>query len=136
MKPAPFHSERPDTRAAALALLAQNDGDTKILAGGQSLVPMMNFRLAKPERLIDVDYRTELGDRGHCGDHSPAERVTDDHCVAWSDASRSHFGQDVGGHRYKVERWRPCCLAMTAQVDGENSPPHIGGRVDGERIEE
>ena len=55
MKPAPFHYERPDTLAAALALLAQNDPETKILAGGQSLVPMMNFRLAKPERLIDIN---------------------------------------------------------------------------------
>lgn len=55
MKPAPFIYERPDTLAAALALLAQNENDTKILAGGQSLVPMMNFRLAKPERLIDIN---------------------------------------------------------------------------------
>ena len=55
MKPAPFHYERPDTLAATLALLAQNDSETKILAGGQSLVPMMNFRLAKPERLIDIN---------------------------------------------------------------------------------
>lgn len=55
MKPAPFHYERPDTLAAVLALLAQKQGETKILAGGQSLVPMMNFRLAKPERLIDIN---------------------------------------------------------------------------------
>lgn len=55
MKPAPFQYERPKTLAETLALLAQKDTDTKILAGGQSLVPMMNFRLAKPERLIDIN---------------------------------------------------------------------------------
>jgi aerobic carbon-monoxide dehydrogenase medium subunit len=55
MKPAPFDYERPDTLAAALALLAHNDPETKILAGGQSLVPMMNFRLVKPGRLIDIN---------------------------------------------------------------------------------
>lgn len=55
MKPAPFDYDRPATLAAVLALLAKNDPDTKILAGGQSLVPMMNFRLVKPERLIDIN---------------------------------------------------------------------------------
>ncbi len=55
MKPAPFTYERPESMAAVLALLAQNHSETKILAGGQSLVPMMNFRLAKPEQLIDIN---------------------------------------------------------------------------------
>jgi aerobic carbon-monoxide dehydrogenase medium subunit len=55
MKPAPFTYERPQSMAAVLSLLAEKNSDTKILAGGQSLVPMMNFRLAKPERLIDVN---------------------------------------------------------------------------------
>jgi aerobic carbon-monoxide dehydrogenase medium subunit len=55
MKPAAFHYERPATVAAALDLLGQGACDTRILAGGQSLVPMMNFRLAKPERLIDIN---------------------------------------------------------------------------------
>ena len=55
MKPAPFLYERPTSVAAVLDLLAQSDDGTKILAGGQSLVPMMNFRLAKPERLIDIN---------------------------------------------------------------------------------
>ena len=55
MKPAAFHYERPATLAAVLALLAERADGTRILAGGQSLVPMMNFRLAKPERLIDIN---------------------------------------------------------------------------------
>jgi aerobic carbon-monoxide dehydrogenase medium subunit len=55
MKPAAFAYERPSSVAAVLDLLAQGGADTRILAGGQSLVPMMNLRLARPERLIDIN---------------------------------------------------------------------------------
>lgn len=55
MKPAPFAYERPSSVADALSLLAQDDEGTKILAGGQSLVAMMNLRLARPGRLIDIN---------------------------------------------------------------------------------
>jgi CO/xanthine dehydrogenase FAD-binding subunit/carbon monoxide dehydrogenase subunit G len=48
MKPAPFAYHRPDTVEGALALLAEHGYDAKLLAGGQSLVPAMNFRLAAP----------------------------------------------------------------------------------------
>lgn len=54
MKPAAFDYHRPETLEAALALLAES-AQSKILAGGQSLVPMMNFRVARPERLIDIN---------------------------------------------------------------------------------
>ena len=54
MKPAPFEYYRPQSRAEALALLAQH-GNAKPLAGGQSLIPAMNFRLAMPEVLIDLN---------------------------------------------------------------------------------
>ena len=47
MKPAPFEYHRPGSLDVALALLAENE-DAKPLAGGQSLVPMLNFRLARP----------------------------------------------------------------------------------------
>jgi CO/xanthine dehydrogenase FAD-binding subunit len=57
MKPAPFDYEAPRTVEAALALL---DDDTKVLAGGQSLVPVMNFRLARPAKLVDVNRVEEL----------------------------------------------------------------------------
>ncbi|HWA44158.1 MAG TPA: xanthine dehydrogenase family protein subunit M [Hypericibacter adhaerens] len=59
MKPAPFAYHAPTSLAAAVDLLAQNE-NAKILAGGQSLVPMMNFRLAMPDHLIDLNPVTEL----------------------------------------------------------------------------
>ena len=55
MKPAPFAYHRPTTVAALLALLAEHGADAKILAGGQSLVAAMNFRLARPGILIDIN---------------------------------------------------------------------------------
>lgn len=59
MKPSAFHYERPDDLPAALALLASGE-DARILAGGQSLVPMMNYRLAQPACLIDINRVSEL----------------------------------------------------------------------------
>ncbi|HKP17487.1 MAG TPA: FAD binding domain-containing protein [Gaiellaceae bacterium] len=59
MKPAPFSYHRPRTLAEALALLAE-DPDAKPLAGGQSLVPMLNFRLARPSALVDLGAIDEL----------------------------------------------------------------------------
>jgi carbon-monoxide dehydrogenase medium subunit len=60
MKPAPFDYERPATLNAALNLLKDNGGRSKIIAGGQSLVPMMNFRVVRPDRLIDINRIAEL----------------------------------------------------------------------------
>ncbi len=55
MKPAPFEYEVPDTVEEALALLAEYGDESRPLAGGQSLVPMMAFRLARPSVLIDLN---------------------------------------------------------------------------------
>ena len=61
MKPAPFEYHAPNTTREALALLARHGYDAKPLAGGQSLVPMMNFRLAQPAILVDLNHIAELG---------------------------------------------------------------------------
>ena len=60
MKPAPFDYYEPKTVAEALSLLAQFGETGKILAGGQSLVPMMNMRLARPAQVIDLNRLGEL----------------------------------------------------------------------------
>ncbi len=54
MKPAPFTYHLARDVAEAVALLAELGEDAKILAGGQSLVPMMNLRLARPSALVDI----------------------------------------------------------------------------------
>lgn len=60
MKPAPFEYYAPNTIEEALSLLAQHGYDAKPLAGGQSLIPMMNFRLAQPAILVDLNNIKEL----------------------------------------------------------------------------
>ncbi len=55
MKPAQFNYAAPKTIEEAAALLAASNGDGKIIAGGQSLMPMINFRLVKPAILIDIN---------------------------------------------------------------------------------
>ena len=55
MKPPPFDYARAGSVDEAVSLLARRDGDAKLLAGGQSLVPMLNFRLVHPSLLVDVN---------------------------------------------------------------------------------
>lgn len=62
MKPPPFAYDRVNSLDEALALLAEHGDEAKLLAGGQSLVPLLNFRLARPERLIDIN---EVGELDH-----------------------------------------------------------------------
>ena len=70
MKPAAFAYLQPRSRAEAIAALASYGGEAKLLAGGQSLVPLLNFRLLRPVALIDinrvsgldhVDWRADTG---------------------------------------------------------------------------
>ena len=60
MKPAPFRYARPATVAEAVALLASSPGEAKLLAGGQSLVPLLNMRLVRPAVLVDLNGAREL----------------------------------------------------------------------------
>ena len=60
MKPPVFEYERPDSLRAALDALAKHGSKAKLLAGGHSLIPMLNQRLIAPGRLIDVSRLSEL----------------------------------------------------------------------------
>ena len=60
MKAVPFEYARPATLAEACGLLAEHGPDAKLIAGGQSLVPMMAMRLARPAWLIDISRLAEL----------------------------------------------------------------------------
>jgi carbon-monoxide dehydrogenase medium subunit len=60
MKPPPFEYYSPTTVDEALSLLAEHGYDAKPLAGGQSLIPIMNFRLAQPAILVDLNNISEL----------------------------------------------------------------------------
>ncbi len=61
MKPGAFSYEAPTTLQDVLQSLAAWNDNAKLIAGGQSLAPMLNMRLARPERLIDINRVNELG---------------------------------------------------------------------------
>src|SRR5262245_21958761 len=60
MKPAPFEYVAPRSLDEALDALARGGPDAKLLAGGQSLIPLLNFRLALPAVLVDLNRVAEL----------------------------------------------------------------------------
>jgi CO/xanthine dehydrogenase FAD-binding subunit len=60
MKPAPFEYREARSIEEALSLLEERGDDGKVLAGGQSLVPLLNFRLAQPASLVDLNRVEEL----------------------------------------------------------------------------
>jgi carbon-monoxide dehydrogenase medium subunit len=69
MKPVAFDYERPTTLADAAMLLGQANGFSKVLAGGQSLGPMLNLRLAQPDLLVDITSISELTEINDTADH-------------------------------------------------------------------
>jgi carbon-monoxide dehydrogenase medium subunit len=64
MKPPPFEYRDPATLDEALELLAKYGDEAKVLAGGQSLMPVLNFRLARPAYLVDINRVAGLGSIG------------------------------------------------------------------------
>jgi len=68
MKPAKFEYFAPTSLAEALELLEEHGDDAKVLAGGQSLMPMLNMRLALPEVVVDINRIPGLD----WGSHPPA----------------------------------------------------------------
>jgi 2-furoyl-CoA dehydrogenase FAD binding subunit len=89
MKPRPFDYVQPDTVEEAVALLAEYGDDARVLAGGQSLVPMLNLRLIDPGALIDIsriaalDTIRDLGDAIEIG-----AAVTQNKLMAWPQFAR------------------------------------------------
>jgi len=61
MKPPIFEYASPSTVAEAVSLLASRNGNAKVISGGQSLMPMLAFRLATPELLVDIKHLKDLG---------------------------------------------------------------------------
>src|SRR5258707_11133516 len=68
MKAAPFAYERPSDLNIATALMAEAKDTAKIIAGGQSLGPMLNLRLVQPDLIIDIAGLRELRQAERCGD--------------------------------------------------------------------
>jgi CO/xanthine dehydrogenase FAD-binding subunit len=89
VKPPPFDYVRPSSLAEATAALAGAGEDAKVLAGGQSLVPMLNFRLARPTVLVDVTRVPELTGIREDGEELVLGAAVRQHAAAQSPSVRS-----------------------------------------------
>jgi len=89
MKPRPFDYARPDTVDETVGLLAEHGDEARILAGGQSLMAMMNLRLADPAMLIDITRMAELSHIRDLGDRiEVGAAVTQNKLLAWPDLKK------------------------------------------------
>jgi len=136
VKAAPFSYLRPDTVEEAVAMKAQHGPAARFLAGGQSLMPILNFRLDRPEYLIDINGLVELQGIEDAGDTIRIGAVTRHAEIARSDLvksklpllaqciphiahpairTRGTFGGSVALSDPAAE-WPACCLALNARM--------------------
>ncbi len=136
MKAAPFAYERPSNLKAAFALMAETNGAAKIMAGGQSLGPMLNLRLVQPDMIVDITGLAELkqADRdggelviGACVTHGDIEdgRVPD--------VTRQAMQRVAGGIAYRAVRNRGTIGGSLSHADPAadwvSALPALGAKV-------
>ena len=120
MKPFPFDYARPKDLREAGALLAQGGEGARVLAGGQSLVPMLNFRLARPGTLIAIHHLPELR-----AVEESADAITLGACVTHSmiadgrtpDIANRILGSIAEGIAYRAVRNRGTIGGSLAHAD-------------------
>ena len=94
MKPRPFDYVRPDTVEEAVAILAEHGDDARILAGGQTLLAMLNLRVVEPVILVDItripelDVIREIDTHGQGGKIEVGAAVTQNRLMAWPALAR------------------------------------------------
>jgi CO/xanthine dehydrogenase FAD-binding subunit len=91
MKPVAFDYMAAESLDDAVSALARAGGDGKILAGGQSLVPMLNFRLVRPSILIDINRIRDLGYVDATGDVVRIGALTRHHSLETSSVIKAHL---------------------------------------------
>lgn len=136
MKAAPFAYERPSSLDAAIALMAEAKATAKIIAGGQSLGPMLNLRLVQPDLIIDISGLAELkraerdGDElviGACVTHADIEdgRIPD--------VTRRAMQKVAGNIAYRAVRNRGTIGGSLSHADPAadwvSALPALGARV-------
>src|ERR1700686_4256686 len=88
MIPASFEYSSPTTLSHAIALLQQHGADAKILAGGQSLIPLMKLRMAAPKHVIDLNRITDLSYIRESDGHLTIGALTRESQIDSSDLAR------------------------------------------------
>jgi CO/xanthine dehydrogenase FAD-binding subunit len=104
MKPPPFEYLRPADLDSVLAALAEPSDETKILAGGQSLVPMMNLRILAPKKLVDINRVPGLDRIGIDGDWLMIGALARHTDVLGSPVVRQHAPLVIAAYRHIAHR--------------------------------
>ncbi len=138
MKPAAFEYRRVTTVAEAVKLLRETP-DAKIIAGGQSLVPLMNFRLTRPSLLVDVNgvkalqhvgwdgaylrigslvRHQQIADHAEIQKHFPVLTVAAKHIGHWAIRNRGTIGGSLA-HADPASEWSAATVALQAEIDVE-----------------
>ena len=137
MKPPAFDYHRPGTVAEALEVLARVGHDGKVLAGGQSLVPLLNMRLAAPRHLVDVNWLAELDEVG-CGPDAVRVGALARHARVEHDrdatAAVPLLGQAIGDIAHATVRNRGTVVGSLVHADPAAELPAVlvllGGRME------
>jgi CO/xanthine dehydrogenase FAD-binding subunit len=136
VKPAPFAYHRPRSREEVDRLLAELGPGTKLLAGGQSLIPILNMRLAAPEHIVDINFLEE----------EPVEPVLADGALAFGPLVRMRTAERsplVGEHlpllaevlqhvAHPAIRSRGTLVGSIAHADPAAELPALMALVEGE----
>jgi len=137
VKPAPFHYIAARTIQEAVDALASCDGDAKPLAGGQSLVPLMNLRLARPSMLVDLNEIDGLGYIRLDGDALAVGALTRHHDLATSDLARRHrpmLGCAAALIGYPAIRFRGTAGGSLAHADPVSELPCVAVALEAELV--
>ena len=135
MKPAPFVHHAPRTVEEAVAVLAEVGHDGKVLAGGQSLIPILNMRLASPAHLVDINRvagldTVEVTRRRPCGwARSCATRGSSAHDEAY--AALPLLRQALVNVAHPAIRNRGTTVGSIAHADAAGEMPAILALTDG-----
>ena len=137
MKPSRFEYFAPSTLEECVELLGRYGDDAKVLAGGQSLVPLMNLRLAAPEVLIDINRVDGLSFVRREDDVLVFGATTSHHEVATSELVRGDLPMlaEAAGHiGYPAIRYRGTIGGSLAHADPVSEIPCVAVALDAELV--
>jgi carbon-monoxide dehydrogenase medium subunit len=137
VKPAPFTYHRAKSTSEAVAMLASVAEDASVLAGGQSLVPLMNFRVAQPAHLVDINHVDELDyirlDDGWLAIGARTRQATAEHSA---DVARAAplMAEALGQVAHPPVRHRGTVVGSIVHADPAAELPAVVLALDGELV--
>ena len=119
MKPARFEYARPSDIAAALGLIRSDGATVKVLAGGQSLGPLLNLRLVQPDLIVDITGIAELKQV-----EESADGLTIGSCITHADVEDGRVPDVTGGPLREIANAHPDTIIGSYPFLDENQQPN------------